>query len=162
MTRVGIYPGTFDPITKGHMDIIQRALPLVDRLVIAIAPNKQKSPLFTLEERIAFIHSEVAGLEAATVIEVTALQGLLVDAAKTCGAQFIMRGLRAVSDFEYECQMASMNKRLAPEIETVFLMASDRHQFVSSRFVREIASLGGDVSSLVSSHIMEALVGKFR
>ncbi|MEQ9325758.1 MAG: pantetheine-phosphate adenylyltransferase [Rhodospirillales bacterium] len=159
--RIGLYPGTFDPITNGHLDIIARARRVVDRLIIGAAVNDGKGPLFTLEERVAQIEAEVAALPASTTtVEVRPFDSLLMNFAENCGAKVIIRGLRAVSDFEYEFQMAGMNARLNPRIETVFLMASDRHQFISSRFVKEISRLGGDVSHFVSPRIVTALKGK--
>ena len=154
--RSGIYPGTFDPITFGHVDIIRRALKLVDRPVIAVAPNDGKEPFFPVGERIEMVRQEVEPLarDAGVAIQVEPLDGLLMHFAEEAGASIIIRGLRAVSDFEYEFQMAGMNARLAPKVETVFLMASESHQFVSSRFVKEIAQLGGDVSSFVSSNVL--------
>jgi pantetheine-phosphate adenylyltransferase len=150
--RRGLYPGTFDPITRGHLDIIQRATTVVDRLVVAVAISDGKEPLFDLDDRVQMTKDDVAGLgrDIASRIEVRPFSNLLVHFAKEVGATLIVRGLRAVSDFEYEFQMAGMNFRLAPEIETVFLMASERHQFISSRFVKEICRLGGDISQFVS------------
>ncbi len=157
--RIGIYPGTFDPVTNGHVDIIRRAARLVDRLLVAISVNAGKGPLFSVEERAALLKGEIAdsknGLSAA--IEVVTFDSLLMHFAEKMGAKTIIRGLRAVSDFEYEFQMAGMNARLNPGIETVFLMASERSQFISSRFVKEIHRLGGDVSSFVSPRVVAAL-----
>ena len=149
--RVALYPGTFDPITNGHIDIIARAARLVDKLVVGVAVNIGKGPIFNLDERVELVKAEVEPLAAKTgiLIEIVPFSTLLVDFAKTVGAQMIIRGLRAVSDFDYEFQMAGINYRLNPEIETVFLMASERHQFISSRFVKEIAAFGGDISSFV-------------
>lgn len=162
--RVGLYPGTFDPITNGHLDIVSRAAKVVDRLIIAVAVNAGKGPLFSLDERVALVREEVA--EVAKVngvnIEVRPFDNLLVDFARSCGARIIIRGLRAVSDFEYEFQMAGMNARLSPDIETLFLMASERCQFISSRFVKEIGRLGGDISSFVSPRVRARLDEKFR
>jgi pantetheine-phosphate adenylyltransferase len=153
--RVGIYPGTFDPITNGHIDIVVRGTKVVDRLMIAVAVNAGKSPLFSLDERTQLVQGEIAVLEPniATRIEVRPFDNLLMDFAASVNATCILRGLRAVSDFEYEFQMAGMNARLNPEIETVFLMASERQQFISSRFVKDIARLGGDISSFVSPRV---------
>jgi pantetheine-phosphate adenylyltransferase len=153
--RVGIYPGTFDPITNGHSDIIRRAAKIVDRLVIGVARNDGKGPLFATDERVEIVRGEVAHLENgdAERIEVRAFDTLLMSFAESVGAAIIIRGLRAVSDFEYEFQMAGMNARLNPDIETVFLMASDRYQFISSRFVKEIGALGGDISHFVSPRV---------
>jgi len=161
--RIGIYPGTFDPITNGHTDIIRRALKVVDRLVIGVARNDGKGPLFATDERVEIVRDEIAHLENgdADRIEVRAFDTLLVNFADTVGAKVIIRGLRAVSDFEYELQMASINARLNPEIETVFLMASDRFQFISSRFVKEIGALGGDVSHFVSPRVVSRLADRF-
>jgi pantetheine-phosphate adenylyltransferase len=149
--RVGLYPGTFDPVTNGHLDVIGRAARLLDKLVVGVAVNTGKGPLFSLEERVALVKAEVAALngDGGTVIEVVPFQGLLVQFAREVGARMIVRGLRAVSDFDYEFQMAGMNYRMAPDIETVFLMASERHQFIASRLVKEVATLGGDISSFV-------------
>jgi len=161
--RIGIYPGTFDPITNGHTDIIRRAVKVVDRLVIGVARNDSKGPLFLTDERVQIVRDEIAYLENgdADRIEVRSFDTLLVNFAETVGAKVIIRGLRAVSDFEYEFQMAGMNARLNPEIETVFLMASDRYQFISSRFVKEIGALGGDVSHFVSPRVAIRLLDHF-
>jgi pantetheine-phosphate adenylyltransferase len=161
--RIGIYPGTFDPITNGHSDIIRRAIKIVDRLVIGVARNDGKGPLFATEERVEIVRDEVGHLENgdAERIEVRAFDTLLVDFARSVGATVVVRGLRALSDFEYEFQMAGMNARLDPEIETVFLMASDRFQFISSRFVKEIGALGGEVSHFVSPRVALRLAERF-
>jgi pantetheine-phosphate adenylyltransferase len=162
--RVGIYPGTFDPITNGHMDIIRRAAKIVDRLVIGVARNDGKGPLFSTNERVEIVRADIAkqlDRETADRIEVQAFETLLMKFAESVGASIIIRGLRAVSDFEYEFQMAGMNARLNTEIETVFLMSSDRHQFISSRFVKEIGALGGEVSHFVSKYVAERLVAQF-
>ncbi len=161
--RVGIYPGTFDPITNGHSDIIRRAAKIVDRLVIGVARNDGKGPLFATDERVEIVRDEVAHLENgdAERIEVRAFDTLLMSFAESVGAGVIIRGLRAVSDFEYEFQMAGMNARLNPDIETVFLMASDRYQFISSRFVKEIGALGGDISHFVSPRVALHLSERF-
>jgi pantetheine-phosphate adenylyltransferase len=161
--RIGIYPGTFDPITNGHADIIRRAIKIVDRLVIGVARNDGKGPLFATDERVEIVRDEVANLENGDSerIEVRAFDSLLMHFAKSVGANVIVRGLRAVSDFENEFQMAAMNARLNPDIETVFLMASDRFQFISSRLVKEIGALGGDVSHFVSPRVAERLLHRF-
>jgi pantetheine-phosphate adenylyltransferase len=153
--RIAIYPGTFDPVTNGHLDIIGRGAALVDRLIVGVAVNAGKGPLFALEERVAVLEEEVRHLpqDVAARIEVRPFRSLLMRFAQDCGAQLILRGLRAVSDFEYEFQMAGMNHRLDPSVETVFLMASETHQFISSRFVKEIARLGGDIGSFVSPRV---------
>ncbi len=160
--RIGLYPGTFDPLTLGHRDIIGRAAQLVDRLVIGVAINRDKGPLFTLEERVAMIEAEVADLSASTGIEIVAhpFENLLIDCARDVGAKVIIRGLRAVTDFEYEFQMVGMNRALDDSIETVFLMAEVRHQAIASKLVKEIARLGGDVSKFVSPAIRTALVAR--
>jgi pantetheine-phosphate adenylyltransferase len=162
--RVGIYPGTFDPVTNGHTDIILRAARLVDRLVIGVARNVGKGPLFTTDERVAIVEEELDHLldrDLRGHVEVRPFDNLLMHFAMSIHASVIIRGLRAVSDFEYEFQMAGMNARLNPKIETVFLMASDRFQFISSRFVKEIGQLGGDVSHFVSPRVAEHLQGRF-
>jgi pantetheine-phosphate adenylyltransferase len=162
-TRVGIYPGTFDPITNGHTDIILRATKVVDRLVIGVARNDAKGPLFATDERVEIVRDEMRHLEngGADRIEVRPFESLLMHFAESVGASVIVRGLRAVSDFEYEFQMAGMNARLNPQIETVFLMASDRFQFISSRFVKEIGALGGDISHFVSPRVAARLMERF-
>ncbi|UYN97082.1 MAG: pantetheine-phosphate adenylyltransferase [Enhydrobacter sp.] len=163
--RTGVYPGTFDPITSGHMEIVRRSLRLVDRLVIGPAINISKGPLFSLEERIAIIKEDIAALELPQSdkdrIEVVPFEGLLIHFARDVGAKVIIRGLRAVSDFEYEIQMANMNARMEPDIETIFLMASDRHQFIASSLVKDIARLGGDTSQFVSRQVFGRLKTKF-
>ena len=155
--RVGVYPGTFDPITNGHLDIIQRARRLVDDLVVGVAVNPGKDPLFALDDRLAIVRAELAGLEDGGAIEVRPFDNLLMDFAAEVNAAIIVRGLRAVSDFEYEFQMTGMNARLNPNIETVFLMASESHQFIASGLVKEIARHGGDVSSFVSANVGDHL-----
>jgi pantetheine-phosphate adenylyltransferase len=160
--RVGVYPGTFDPVTNGHIDIIARAARLVDRLVVGVAVNIGKGPLFEIEERVALVRAEAETIAArtGTIVEVADFDGLLIEFARGHKANVIVRGLRAVSDFDYEFQMAGMNYRLDSAIETVFLMASERHQFISSRFVKEIARLGGDVSSFVPPRVLERILGR--
>ena len=162
--RVGLYPGTFDPITLGHIDIIRRASVLLDRLVIGVAINRDKGPLFTLEERVAMVEAECAVLSRKTGIEILVhpFENLLIDCARDVGAQIIVRGLRAVADFEYEFQMVGMNRQLDDTIETVFLMADAEHQAIASKLVKEIARLGGDVSSFVTPAVKAALTDKFR
>ena len=163
--RVGIYPGTFDPITNGHTDIIRRAAKIVDRLVVGVARNDGKGPLFSTDERVEIVRDDIVRLldkEARDRIEVRAFDILLMNFAESVGASVIVRGLRAVSDFEYEFQMMGMNARLNTEIEYVFLMASDRYQFISSRFVKEIGALGGDVSHFVSKRVAERLIERFK
>jgi pantetheine-phosphate adenylyltransferase len=161
--RLGLYPGTFDPITRGHLDIVQRATRVVDRLVIAVAVSDGKEPLFSLEERVQMVRDEINGLgpDIAKRIEVRSFSSLLVHLAQEIGSKLIIRGLRAVSDFEYEFQMTGMNQRLTSEVETVFLMSSERYQFVSSRFVKEICRLDGDVSQFVSPGVEKRLKDRF-
>ena len=157
--RIGLYPGTFDPVTLGHLDIIKRAVKLVDTLVIGVAINSTKSPMFSLAERVAMLEAEAAKLAAGrAVIQVRPFDTLLVKFAEQVGAGVIIRGLRAVSDFEYEFQMVAMNQRLSSEIETVFLMADPRHQAISSRLVKEIALLGGDITPFTTPAVAAALV----
>jgi len=161
--RTALYPGTFDPVTLGHMDIVRRAAALVDRLVIGVAINRDKGPLFTVDERAAMIEAECEGLgaELGTEIVVHPFENLLVDCAHDVGASIIIRGLRAVADFEYEFQMVGMNRHLDDSIETVFLMAEAQHQAIASRLVKEIARLGGDVSAFVSPAVRNALAARF-
>ncbi len=163
--RTGVYPGTFDPITVGHVDVIARsALHLVDKLIVAVANNADKVPLFNAEERVELVREglEVLPRETQSVIEVRAFDNLLMHFVADAGASVIVRGLRAVSDFEYEFQMAAMNRRLNDQVETVFLMSSDRNQFISSRFVKEIGRLGGDVAQFVPPKVHERLMRKFK
>ena len=159
--RVGLYPGTFDPITNGHMDIIGRAVKLVDKLVIGVAINADKNPLFTLEERVAMVTEEAASVTNGAQVVVRPFDTLLMKFAEQCEANIIVRGLRAVADFEYEFQMTAMNQQLNREIETVFLMADPRHQAVASRLVKEIARLGGDITAFVPPRVAAAVRAKF-
>lgn len=163
---IGVYPGTFDPITLGHLDIIRRATKVVDHLIVAVARNAGKGPLFATDERVELVQQELDALlqqddSNGARLEVLAFDNLLMHFCQSVGARIIVRGLRAVSDFEYEFQMAGMNARLDPKIETVFLMASERQQFISSRFVKEIGQLGGDVSSFVTLPVRQRLEAKF-
>jgi pantetheine-phosphate adenylyltransferase len=155
--RIAVYPGTFDPVTYGHLDLVERGRKHVDRLVIAILRNEDKQPMFSVEERMEFLRDAVGGWDN---VVVDAFEGLLVDYAKRTGATLILRGLRAVSDFEYELQMAMMNRRLAPDLETAFLMPNEAWSYVSSRLVREVARLGGDVSGLVPPSVAKALAAR--
>ena len=158
-TRIALYPGTFDPLTLGHLDIIERAIKLVDHLVIGVATNASKMPLFSLEERVEMLRRETESLsgQGRATIEVRLFKGLLMSFAEEVGAQMIIRGLRAVSDFEYEFQMVGMNAAMKSDVETVFLMADPQHQAIASRLVKEIALLGGDVSPFVSADVAELL-----
>jgi pantetheine-phosphate adenylyltransferase len=157
--RTGVYPGTFDPITSGHMEVVRRSLRLVDKLVIGPAMSISKGPMFSLEERIDIIKDDISDFPQADRdrIEIVPFEGLLIHFARQVNASVIIRGLRAVSDFEYEIQMANMNARMEPAIETIFLMASDRHQFISSRFVKEIGSFGGNIRHFVSPRVADYL-----
>ncbi len=157
--RVALYPGTFDPITNGHVDIISRATRVFDKIIVGVAINRDKGPLFGLDERVQMVRDELEVLPNHTAAEFDVLpfDNLLMHFAMEVGAVAIVRGLRAISDFEYEFQMVGMNARLNQEIETVFLMASDRNQFIASRLVKEIARLGGDVSKFVSPRVAERL-----
>lgn len=160
--RIGIYPGTFDPITKGHLHIIKRASKLVDRLIISVAENPRKNSMFSHEERVELVEADIEGLKIAPncVVEVDSFDKLLVDYAAEKKASCVFRGLRAVSDFDYEFQMTGMNLHLAPEIETVFLMAADKWQFVSSSFIKEIHTLDGEIGDFVTSNTLKALENK--
>lgn len=162
--RVALYPGTFDPVTNGHLDVIGRAARLVDRLVVGVAINIGKGPLFELEERVDLVRAEVAPIaeRTGTAIEVRPFEGLLVQYARNIGARMIVRGLRAVADFDYEFQMVGMNRRLDQEIETIFLMASETNQFIASRLVKEIARLGGDISGFVPKTTLDRTMAKIR
>ena len=161
--RIGLYPGTFDPITLGHVDIIQRAMALVDRLVIGVAINRDKGPLFSLEDRVAMVRAECDAITAKTGGEIVVhpFENLLIDCARDVGATVIVRGLRAVADFEYEFQMVGMNRALDATIETVFLMADARRQAIASKLVKEIARLGGDISKFVTPPVEQALKRRF-
>jgi pantetheine-phosphate adenylyltransferase len=160
--RVGVYPGTFDPVTNGHVDIIRRAARLLDTLVVGVAVSAGKGPMFALPERIAMVEHEVAGIASAngTRILVRPVDKLLVHFVRTVGANVIIRGLRAVSDFDYEFQMVGMNARLDPEVDTVFLMASEKHQFIASRLVKEIAMLDGDITQFVPTSVHARLLAR--
>ena len=157
--KIGIYPGTFDPITLGHLDIIQRSLRLCERLIIAVTEMTHKESTFSVEDRLRLIKESLADLELD--LEVESFDGLLVNYARSKGARVIFRGLRAVSDFEYEFQMALMNKKLAPEVEQVFLTPAQKYTYLSSSLVKEVASLGGDVSELVTPSVEKALLQRF-
>jgi pantetheine-phosphate adenylyltransferase len=159
--RVGLYPGTFDPITNGHIDIIGRAVKLVDKLIIGVAINAEKGPLFSLEERVEMVMRETEAFADGVEIEARPFDNLLMHFAEQCGANVIVRGLRAVSDFEYEFQMVAMNQKLNDDIETVFLMADPAHQAVSSRLVKEIARLGGRADLFVPARVSERLAAKY-
>ncbi|MGH9366063.1 MAG: pantetheine-phosphate adenylyltransferase [Thermoanaerobaculia bacterium] len=156
--RVALYPGSFDPPTHGHLDILARAKRLADRVIIAILENDAKKPLFSVPERIAMVR-EILGEDPA--VSVRSFSGLLVDFARDSGASLIVRGLRAVSDYEYELQMALMNRRLSPAVETVFLMAKEEYSYVSSRLVKEVARLGGDLTGLVPETVRKRLLARF-
>lgn len=163
MNRIGIYPGTFDPITVGHMDVIRRALTVVDTLIIGVALDTGKAPVFEIEERGFLVRENLKELGAdAARVQVRTFSGLLVNLAEEVGAKILIRGIRAVSDFDYEFQMACMNSRLNPTIETVFLTASENTHFISSRFVKQIARLGGDISSFVSPIVADHLRKHFK
>ena len=158
MKRTAIYPGSFDPLTNGHLDVIQRAAKLFDRVIVAVAKNDDKHPLFTLEERFALVNKAMKHLPN---VEADAFDGLLVKYVASRKAQAIVRGLRAVSDFEFEFQLALMNRKLDERVETIFMMPKDTYTFLSSRLVKEIARLGGDVSAFVPAHVQNALAKKF-
>ena len=156
--RIAVYPGSFDPLTNGHLDILARGRRLADRVIVAILDHDEKTPLFTVEERMAMIREIVGGDPS---ISVSSFKGLLVEFAMQSGATIIVRGLRAVSDYEYELQMALMNRRLAPAVETVFLMAKEEYSYVSSRLVKELTRLGGDVTGLVPNLVRQRLADRF-
>ncbi len=157
--RTAIYPGSFDPLTNGHLDVIHRATKLFDRVIVAVARSESKHPLFTLAERTHMVAHAVRHLPT---VKADSFEGLLINYVERRGAQAVIRGLRAVSDFEFEFQLALMNRKLNERIETIFMMPKDTYTFLSSRIVKEIASLGGDVSAFVPAHVRAALVGKFR
>lgn len=161
--RVGVYPGTFDPTTNGHMDVIRRGARVLDRLVIGVAVNAGKGPLFSLDERVEMVRDEVTAIDDKRIgdIEVKPFNSLLMHFAEAENAGVILRGLRAVSDFDYEFQMAGMNARLNPDIEILFLMASESNQFIASRLVKEIAALGGDISSFVSKRVADRVNDRY-
>ena len=161
--RIALYPGTFDPITMGHVDIIRRGAALVDRLVIGVAINRDKGPLFSLEERVEMVEAECANFAEDIECEIVVhpFENLLIDCAHDVGAQIIIRGLRAVADFEYEYQMVGMNRAMDDSIETVFLMADAKHQAIASKLVKEIARLGGDISKFVTPEVKKAMMAKF-
>jgi len=162
--RIGLYPGTFDPVTNGHLDVIARAARLLDKLVVGVSISAGKGPMFSLEERVELVQAEIASIadKNGMVIEVLPFDTLLVDFARKIGVSMIVRGLRAVTDFDIEFQMAGMNYRMAPDIETVFLMASERHQFIASRLVKEVAMLGGDITSFVPPLTLDRVMQHIR
>jgi pantetheine-phosphate adenylyltransferase len=157
MNVIALYPGTFDPPTNGHVDLIQRGVKLFDHLVVAVLNNPDKNPLFSVEERVEMLKESTSTL---TNVSVAAFDGLMVDFARQQGASAVLRGIRAISDYEYEFQMALMNRRLAPEIETVFLQPAGRYSFVSSRMLKEVFTFGGDVSGLVPPNVLRRLRGR--
>lgn len=157
--RTGIYPGTFDPFTNGHLDLVQRGLRIFDHLIVGVAPSLKKTPLFSVQERLGLIRQTLKGYKSVTI---EMFDGLLVDYVAEKKGVAIIRGLRAVSDFEYEMQMALMNRRLSSQIETVFMMPSEEYSYLTATIVKEIASLGGSVSGLVPRHVEAALKKKFR
>jgi len=157
--RIAVYPGTFDPVTNGHIDILERSLMLFDRVIVALATNPRKQPLFSAEERVSFIRDAVGDRDSK--LDFDSFEGLLVDYCRRVGARFIVRGLRALADFEYEFQFAHMNRRLAPGLDTVFFMTDERNHYVSSSLVKEVASFGGDITGLVPPQVATALAAKF-
>lgn len=159
MNVTAIYPGTFDPITHGHSDLVQRATRLFDHVIVAIAANPSKAPAFTLEKRLELAYMALADLNK---VEICSFDTLLVDFVKSRDARVILRGLRAVSDFEYEFQLAGMNRHLAPEIETMYLMPAEQYAYISSSLVREVAALGGDISGFVHESVKTALYARLR
>ena len=166
MKRIALYPGSFDPLTNGHLDIMRRSLSICDSLIVGIAINKQKKPFFTVEERITLIkdainENKTLNKENKSNISVKSFDSLLINFSKETNVSMIIRGLRVVSDFDYEFQMAGMNSRLSADIQTVFLMASENNQFIASRFVKEVASLNGDISSFVPKNVFRAIKQKF-
>ena len=158
--RIGLYPGSFDPITNGHMDIIRRSLKVVDNLIVGIAVNVSKAEYFSTEERLQIIEEDIKNIGLSDRIKIYSFEGLLMDYAKNIGANVIIRGLRAVSDFEYEFQMTGMNARLEPSIETVFLMSSENQHFISSKLVKEVFKFNGDISSFVSANVLNKMKNK--
>ena len=160
--RVAIYPGTFDPITKGHMDVVRSSLSICDRLIIAVAEDIPKTPIFSSEERVEMVNADLSAEGLSGVVSAVAFSGLLIDFAQKNDAKLLVRGLRAVSDFEYEFQLAAMNAKLCADVQTVFLPASGKNQFLASRLVKEIARLQGDISSFVSSNVAKKLVGYYQ
>ena len=159
MSKVAVYPGSFDPITNGHIDIVQRALAMFDRVIVAIADNVRKAPVFTIEERKQYIREALNGDPR---VEVDAFDGLLVEYVHKKGAKIVVRGLRALADFEYEFQLAHMNRRLGRDIDTVFLMTSEKDFYVSSSLVKEVAQFGGDITGLVPPSVQRALMERVR
>ena len=158
MKRIAVYPGTFDPITNGHVDLVKRGLAIFDRVIISVAPSAKKEPLFPVEERVAMIREATRGLGK---VEVEVFEGLLVDHVLKVGANVVVRGLRAVSDFEYELQMALMNRRLSSQVETVFMMPSEEYSYTSSTVIKEVAAFGGNVEGLVPKSVLKRLKKRF-